>query len=182
MLIYTENNHIIILSMNEELENINEPENSEEIQEVSETEKLTAELAEAKDKYLRLYSEFENFRRRTAKEKIETILNATEGLVKDLLPVVDDFQRAKEAMDKSEDIEALKQGVDLIYGKLYRTLENKGLKPIDVIGQPFDVELEEVVTQIDMGVDKKGIVVDELEKGYYLNDKVIRYAKVVVGS
>ncbi len=155
---------------------------SETVEEVSELDKLAAELAESKDKYIRLYSEFDNYRKRTAKEKIDTIMNATEGLVKDLLPVIDDFQRAKEAMDKSDDVTALKEGIDLIYNKIYKTLENKGLKIIEAKEQPFDVEVHECVTQFAAGDDKKGLVVDELEKGYYLNDKVIRYSKVVVGN
>lgn len=167
---------------NEEPKLQEEPELQEATEEVSELEKLSGELAEAKDKYLRLYSEFDNFRKRTAKEKIDTILNATEGLLKDLLPVVDDFQRAKEAMAKSEDVDALREGVDLIYTKFYKVLENKGLKPIEAKEQPFDVELHESVTQFPAGDDKKGLVIEELEKGYFLNDKVIRYAKVVVGN
>jgi molecular chaperone GrpE len=167
---------------NEEPKLQEEPELQEATEEVSELEKLSGELAEAKDKYLRLYSEFDNFRKRTAKEKIDTILNATEGLLKDLLPVVDDFQRAKEAMEKSEDVDALREGVDLIYAKFYKVLENKGLKPIEGKEQPFDVELHESVTQFPAGDDKKGLVIEELEKGYFLNDKVIRYAKVVVGN
>lgn len=167
---------------NEEPKLQEEPELQEATEEVSELEKLSGELAEAKDKYLRLYSEFDNFRKRTAKEKIDTILNATEGLLKDLLPVVDDFQRAKEAMAKSEDVDALREGVDLIYTKFYKVLENKGLKSIEAKEQPFDVELHESVTQFPAGDDKKGLVIEELEKGYFLNDKVIRYAKVVVGN
>ena len=167
---------------NEEPKLQEEPELQEATEEVSELEKLSGELAEAKDKYLRLYSEFDNFRKRTAKEKVDTILNATEGLLKDLLPVVDDFQRAKEAMAKSEDVDALREGVDLIYTKFYKVLENKGLKPIEAKEQPFDVELHESVTQFPAGDDKKGLVIEELEKGYFLNDKVIRYAKVVVGN
>lgn len=165
----------------EEINKAEEPELTADA-ELSEVEKLTAELAETKDKYLRLYSEFDNFRKRTAKEKVETILNATEGLVKDLLPVVDDFQRAREAMDKTEDVKALKEGVDLIYNKFHKILESKGLKAIEAKDQPFDVELHESVTQFPAGEDKKGMVIDELEKGYFLNDKVIRYAKVVVGN
>lgn len=171
--------------MNEEVnenQNIESQELPENTEETSELEKLSGELSEAKDKYLRLYSEFDNFRKRTAKEKIENILNASEGLLKDLLPVVDDFQRAKDALDKSEDLNALKEGIGLIYNKFFKVLENKGLKPIESLGQPFDVELQESVTQFPAGDDKKGMVIDELEKGYFLNDKVIRYAKVVVGS
>lgn len=165
----------------EEINKAEEPELTTDT-ELSEVEKLTAELAEAKDKYLRLYSEFDNFRKRTAKEKVDIILNATEGLMKDLLPVVDDFQRAKEAMDKTEDVNTLREGTDLIYQKLYKVLESKGLKGIEAKDQPFDVDLHESVTQFPAGDDKKGIVIEELEKGYFLNDKVIRYAKVVVGN
>ncbi len=149
---------------------------------LSEVEKLTAELTEAKDKYLRLYSEFDNFRKRTAKEKGDIILNATEGLMKDLLPVLDDFQRAKEAMDKTDDVNTLREGTDLIYQKFSKVLESKGLKVLEAKDQPFDVELHECVTQFPAGDDKKGMVIEELEKGYFLNDKVIRYAKVVVGN
>jgi len=166
----------------EEVNKVEEPELTAGGDPTSEVEKLTAELAESKDKYLRLYSEFDNFRKRTAKEKIDTVLNATEGLVKDLLPVLDDFQRAKEAMDKTEDVKALKEGVDLIYHKFSKVLEGKGLKAMEAKDQPFDVELHECVTQFPADESKKGMVIDELEKGYFLNDKVIRYAKVVVGN
>lgn len=165
----------------EEVNSAEEPEITTDA-ELAEVEKLAAELAEAKDKYLRLYSEFDNFRKRTAKEKRETILNATEGLMKDLLPVLDDFQRAKEAMDKTEDVNTLREGTDLIYQKFKKVLESKGLKSIEAKDQPFDVELHESVTQFPAGDDKKGMVIEELEKGYFLNDKVIRYAKVVVGN
>lgn len=165
----------------EEVNKAEEPELTTDA-ELSEVEKLTAELAEARDKYLRLYSEFDNFRKRTAKEKVDIILNATEGLMKDLLPVLDDFQRAKEAMDKTDDVNALREGTDLIYQKFNKVLESKGLKVLEAKDQPFDVELHECVTQFPAGDDKKGMVIEELEKGYFLNDKVIRYAKVVVGN
>jgi len=148
----------------------------------SETQKLESEIAEAKDKYIRLYSEFDNFRRRTAKEKIETVMNATEGLMKELLPVMDDFERAQKSMETTEDIKAIKEGIDLIFNKLQKTLQAKGLKAMESKDQTFDVELHECITQFAAGDDKKGLVIDEVEKGYYLNDKVIRYAKVVVGS
>ena len=150
--------------------------------EISEIEKVSNELAETKDKYLRLYSEFENFRRRTAKERIELIATANEGLMKDLLPVIDDFTRAKAAMETSDDLEALKEGVNLIHNNFLRILESKGLKAIEAKDKPFDVEYHESVAQFPAGDDKKGIVVDEIEKGYFLNDKVIRYSKVVVGN
>ncbi|GAB3545817.1 nucleotide exchange factor GrpE [Spirosoma fluminis] len=141
------------------------------------------ELAELKDKYLRLYADFENFRRRTAKEKLELISNANEGLLQALIPVVDDFERAMQSMEQAEDVAALKEGVALIYTKLFKTLEGKGLKPMTSKGEPFNADLHESVTQFPAPSDDlKGKVIDEVEKGYYLNDKVIRFAKVIVGS
>jgi molecular chaperone GrpE len=154
--------------------------------ETTETEdikaKLESQLAEAKDKYLRLYAEFENFRRRTAKEKIETIQNASEGLIKELIPVIDDFERANKSFETVTEVEPLKEGISLVFSKLQKTLAAKGLKPMESKDKDFDVELHECITQFAAGEDKKGKVIDEVEKGYFLNDKVIRYAKVVVGS
>jgi len=141
------------------------------------------ELAEMKDKYLRLYADFENFRKRTLKEKSELRAAAGEDTVKLILPIVDDFERAKVSFDSSTDIEALKEGVDLIYTKLYKALESKGLKPMQSKGETFDVELHESIAQFPApSEDLKGKVIDEIEKGYYLNEKVIRYAKVIVGA
>lgn len=141
------------------------------------------EVAELKDKYLRLYADFENFRRRTAKEKLDLIGNANEGLLKALIPVVDDFERAMQSVEKTDDVAAVKEGVALIYNKLYKTLEGKGLKPMVSKGEPFNADLHESVTQFPAPTDDlKGKVIDEVEKGYYLNDKVIRFAKVIVGS
>lgn len=142
-----------------------------------------AEIAELKDKYLRLYADFENFRRRTAKEKLEMISGASADTVKLILPIVDDFERAKVSFDSSTDIEALKEGVDLIYTKLYKALESKGLKAMESKGADFDAEIHESIAQFPApSEDLKGKVIDEIEKGYYLNDKVIRYAKVIVGA
>ena len=141
------------------------------------------ELAELKDKYLRLYADFENYRRRTAKEKLDLISNANEGLLQALIPVVDDFERAMQSLDNTDDVTALKEGVSLIYTKLYKTLEGKGLKPMTAKGAQFDADLHESVTQFPAPSDDlKGKVIDEIEKGYYLNDKVIRFAKVIVGA
>lgn len=149
----------------------------------TELEKVQAELAEMKDKYLRMYSEFDNFKRRTSKEKIETMLTANRELMVALLPTLDDFDRTNKSLESVESVEALKEGVSLVFGKLLRTLEQKGLKPLETIGTVFDSELHEAVTQIPAPSEKmKGKVVDELEKGYYLNDKIIRYAKVVIGN
>jgi molecular chaperone GrpE len=142
-----------------------------------------AEIAELKDKYLRLYADFENFRRRTAKEKLEMISAASADTVKLILPIVDDFERAKVSFDSSTEIEALKEGVDLIYTKLYKALESKGLKAMESKGADFDAEIHESIAQFPApSEDLKGKVIDEIEKGYYLNDKVIRYAKVIVGA
>ncbi|GAB4045096.1 nucleotide exchange factor GrpE [Spirosoma litoris] len=150
---------------------------------VAETDRIGSELAELKDKYLRLYADFENFRRRTAKEKLDLISNANEGVLKALIPVVDDFERAMQSMENTEDVAALKEGVSLIYTKFFKTLEGKGLKPMISKGEPFDADLHESVTQFPApSPDLKGKVIDEIEKGYYLNDKVIRFAKVIVGS
>jgi molecular chaperone GrpE len=142
-----------------------------------------SEIAELKDKYLRLYADFENFRRRTAKEKLEMISGAGADTVKLILPIVDDFERAKVSFDSSTDVEALKEGVDLIYNKLFKALESKGLKAMSAKGEPFDAEIHESIAQFPApSEDLKGKVIDEIEKGYYLNDKVIRYAKVIVGA
>jgi molecular chaperone GrpE len=144
---------------------------------------LKQELALANDKFIRLYSEFDNFRRRTAKEKIDLMNNGAADFFKMMLPVVDDFERALKSINEASDVDALKQGVDLIYNKFKNTLTAKGLKEMESMEQPFDADLHEAITQIPAPTENlKGKVVDELEKGYYLNDKVIRYAKVVVGN
>jgi molecular chaperone GrpE len=164
-----------------------EVEKEEEKQEevvLSPEEKLEAEVKEAKDKYLRLYSEFENFRRRTAKEKLELIGSANESLIQSLLPIIDDFERADKSMTKDSDVKSVKEGVDLIYNKLKSILEQKGVKKIEAgAGSDFDVEFHEAITQIPAPEEKlKGKVVDVIESGYQLNDKVIRFAKVVTGA
>jgi molecular chaperone GrpE len=150
---------------------------------VDETEVLKKELAEQKDKYLRLYSEFENFRRRTAKEKMDLLKTANEDALVSLLPILDDFERAMKSIQETKDIDAVKEGINLIYTKLLKTLESKGLKSMETKGKDFNPDLHEAITQVPAASEKlKGKVVDELEKGYYLNDKVIRFAKVIIGS
>lgn len=150
---------------------------------VSELEQLKADLAESKDKYLRLYSEFENFRRRTSKEKLELIGTANKELMADLVPVLDDFERASRALAEKSDVEAAKEGIDLIYNKFKKTLESKGLKKMEVEkGHDFSEELHEAITQIPAGEELAGKVVDVVENGYFLNEKVVRFAKVVTGS
>ncbi|WP_128544179.1 nucleotide exchange factor GrpE [Larkinella soli] len=150
---------------------------------VSEFDKVSRELGELKDKYLRLYADFENFRRRTAKEKIDLISTANEGLLVALLPVLDDFERAMKSAETTTEVDALKEGVQLIYNKFNKVLEAKGLKPMESKGQVFDADLHESITQFPAPTDDlKGKVIDEVEKGYFLNEKVIRFAKVIVGS
>lgn len=160
------------------------------------TEKLEIELTESKDKYLRLYAEFENFRRRTNKEKADLVKNANENLLKNCIPIVDDFERALDSIKKGEELEtddaeilkkeisALKEGIDLVYNKLMKTLEQQGVKVMEPAkGKAFDIETQETITQIPApSEDLKGKVIDEVEKGYFLNEKVLRFAKVVIGS
>lgn len=183
-----ETNQAVEEQLVEEQENVDAAENEQEEPqedeiELSPEEKLQAEVAEAKDKYLRLYSEFENFRRRNAKERIDLIKTASADLMSELLPTVDDFDRAKQANEKQEDVEAIKEGFDLIHNKLIKTLEAKGLKLMETEkGTPFDADVHEAVTQFPGDEDMKGKIIDTVEKGYYLGDKVIRYAKVVIGA
>lgn len=144
---------------------------------------LDAKFNELNDKYVRLYSEFENFRRRTAKEKIELIGSASEKIIKDLLPVLDDFDRAIESNKKVNDIDVLKKGFELVHNKFLNLLLANGLKPISAIGKEFNLDEHEAITKTPVSNKKdKDKVVDELEKGYLLNDKVIRFAKVVIGE
>jgi molecular chaperone GrpE len=136
-----------------------------------------------REKYIRLYSEFENFRRRTAKERLDLIQNASKDIIESLLPVVDDLERAIKALQGIEENNSALEGMDLVYKKFYGILERKGLKPMVAVGQPFDAEIHEAVTQFTApSPDLVGKVIDEVEKGYYLNDKVVRFAKVVVGN
>ena len=152
-------------------------------QELEPLQALQAKYDELNDKYLRLYSDFDNFRRRTSKERIELLRSGGEDVFKILIPVLDDFERAMRTMETSQDVPSVKQGVELIYQKLSKELTNKGLKAMETVGQPFDSEFHEALTQIPAPTpDLKNKVIDEMEKGYFLNEKVIRFAKVVVGS
>lgn len=150
---------------------------------ISEEDKLKAEVAEWQNKHLRLYAEFDNFKRRTSKERLELLQIAGKDVIVDLLPILDDFERAQKSMETATDIEAVKEGVKLVHHKLRNTLANKGLKEMDAKGKDFDADVHEGITNIPApSNDLKGKVVEELEKGYYLNDKVIRFAKVIIGS
>ena len=156
---------------------------AEEVPEPTPEEKLQAELAAMNDKYLRLYAEFDNYRRRTARQQIEMQKNAGGETIKEILPVIDDFERAIDSNNETEDPEALKMGFSLIHNKLKTTLERIGLQEIDAEGKPFDTDLHEAITNIPAPSDDlKGKVVDVVEKGYYLNDQVLRFSKVVVGQ
>lgn len=146
------------------------------------TEKLQAELEEQKDKYLRLFAEFDNYKRRTAKERIELFQTAGKDVIISLLEVMDDCDRAEKQMQKSDDTASIKEGIGLVFSKLRNTLTNKGLKPMQSVNTEFDVEKHEAITEVPAADGMKGKVVDEVEKGYYLNDKIIRFAKVVVGK
>ncbi|MFN3917077.1 MAG: nucleotide exchange factor GrpE [Flavobacteriales bacterium] len=154
-----------------------------ETNELNETETLRKQLEEQNDKFLRLYSEFDNFRKRTAREKLDIVKNAGEDVIKQMLPIIDDFERAIQNNENVEDTTTLKEGFNLIYSKLKTNLEAKGLTPMGAKGEPFDTDKHEALTNIPAPSDEeKGKVVDVIEKGYLLNDKVIRFAKVVVGS
>lgn len=138
---------------------------------------------ELNDRYLRLYSEFDNYRKRTAREKAEIIKTAGADIFTALLPVLDDFDRAAKALETSTEIEAVKEGVQLIHQKLASVLKAKGLEEMNASGEAFDADLHEAITMVSTGDEaSKGKVIEELEKGYLLNGKVIRFAKVVVGN
>jgi molecular chaperone GrpE len=170
------------------------PSNSEEttetavedtlVEEISEEEKLRKELNNSKDQYLRLVAEFDNFRKRSAKERIETIQTATKDLMQSLIAVLDDSERASKTMETATDLQAVKEGVALVLGKLNSILTAKGLKAMETgAGSEFDAELHEAITEIPAPTPAlEGKVVDVIERGYYLNEKLIRHAKVVVGK
>lgn len=144
---------------------------------------LKSEIASMNDKYLRLYSEFDNYRKRTMRERAELIKTSTSGLITQLLPVIDDFERALHSLNRATDVVALREGVELIYGKFRKTLEQKGLEEIKAVGELFDTDHHEAITNIPATDEsQKGIVVEEIEKGYMLNGAVIRFAKVAVAN
>jgi len=150
---------------------------------LGEIDQLKADLADQKDKYLRLMAEFENFKRRTAKERVDLIQTAGKDVIVSLLDVMDDCDRAEKQLNGSDDIAVQKEGIQLVFNKIRTTLHAKGLKAMESIDQAFDVELHEAITEVPVpDASKKGKVIDEVTKGYYLNDKIIRFAKVVVGK
>lgn len=144
---------------------------------------LQASLDEQRDKYLRLYAEFENFKKRSFKEKLDLLRSAAQDTLTAILPILDDFDRAKQVSDDPNTNEEFSEGVSLVYNRLYQVLTNQGLKAMETDGVSFDPELHEAVSEIEVpSKDMKGKILDTIEKGYYLNDKIIRHAKVVVGK
>ena len=151
--------------------------------EESELERLSEQLEEQKDKYIRLFAEFDNFRRRTAKEKMELVQTAGKDVIVSLLDIMDDCDRAEMQIQNTDDVDQIKNGIQLIFNKLRNTLQSKGLKAMESLNTAFDVEKHEAITEITAATkEQKGKVIDDVQKGYYLNDKIIRFAKVVVGK
>ncbi len=164
-------------------ENTDSQENSEVTEEVKSEPTAEEKYAELNNKYLRIHAEFDNYRKRTNKEKIDIIGNASASVLKDMIPVIDDFERAILNNKEVDDATSIKQGFELIYNKFVNTLKSRGLTPMDSIGQDFNPDIHEAIANVPAPKKKqKGKVIDAVEKGYTLNDKVIRFAKVVVGQ
>jgi len=170
----------------QEMENpSNETVQEQDTEAIQESKEPTAEerYAELNNKYIRIHAEFDNYRKRTNKEKLDTINSANAGVLKDMLPVLDDFERAIKNNETVEDAAAIKEGFNLIFNKFRSIMESKGIKEMKTKGEPFDSEIHEAIANVPAPKKKdKGKVIEAVEKGYYLNDKVIRYAKVVVGQ
>ena len=183
-----ENEELQDQPVNAEANGQEEEQNTEEMNESTETaqeEDTTAvQLAEMKDKFVRLMAEFENFRRRTAKERQDLLKTASQDVMVELLPVLDDMERARQSMEATKDVDAMLQGLELVFHKLKHVTQQKGLKAMQIhAGDDFDSDMHEAVTQIPAPSEElKGKIVDVIEKGYTLNDKVIRFAKVIIGA
>ncbi len=165
-----------------EMENENIKPNKKSNGKNKKVKELEQKVEELNDKYLRLYSEFDNYRKRTSKERIDLQLSASKDLILELLPVVDDFERAIQSFKEHKLSAEAQKGVELIYNKLVNILKKKGVEPIDVVNKDFDTDIMEAVTNVPAGDEMKGKVVDVIQKGYMLNGNVLRYPKVVVGS
>ncbi len=176
----TDNDNIQDENLNTEEHNATE---NVETPEVDELTSLNEKLAESNDRYTRLVAEFDNYKKRTSKEKLELMQSAGKDVLVKLLPVLDDFDRSMSFMKDIPNDDSVKQGVELVNTKFRKTMEQLGLKEMDVIGKPFDPEFQEAITSIPAPTDDlKNKVIDVIEKGYFLNDSVIRFAKVVVGQ
>lgn len=187
------------LSESDNLKNGQQPQNTEEVSALNDStennagdsaetsptpeELMKQEIDQLNDKYIRLFAEFDNYKRRTAKERLDLMGSANKETVVSMLPVLDDFERAFKAFENANDVTALKEGVELIFTKFKNIMVSKGVKAMDSIGQPFNIDFHEAITNIPAPSEElKGKVIDEVEKGYFLNDKVVRFAKVVVGE
>ncbi len=156
---------------------------NEPVVQEDELEKMRAEIGSLKDKYIRLVAEFDNFRKRNAKERVELIQTAGKEVITSLLEVMDDSERAEKQIANAQDINAIKEGVQLVFQKLRNTLQAKGLKAMESTGKDFNPDIHEAITEIPASAEAlKGKIIDEVEKGYFLNDKIIRFAKVIVGK
>ncbi|MDO6435089.1 nucleotide exchange factor GrpE [Flavitalea sp. BT771] len=179
-----------IEDMDQHMEDMNTDENvagtthlNDRLSGEDELEKLKEEVQSQKDKYLRLFAEFDNFRKRSARENLELRQTAGKEVIISLLDVLDDCDRAEKQLQAAENIDQVKDGIQLVFSKLRSTLQSRGLKPMQSIHTDFDVEKHEAITEVPVQDDRlKGKVIDEVTKGYYLNDKIIRFAKVVVGK
>lgn len=163
-------------------ENISGSQRLDDAVDESELESLKSKIDELNDRYLRQVADFDNFKRRNARERIELIQTAGREVIVDLLDVLDDSERAQKQLETTDNVQQIKEGVQLVFTKLRNTLSAKGLKPMEALNKDFNADLHEAVTEIEAGDEMKGKVVAELQKGYYLNDKIIRFAKVVVGK
>lgn len=143
---------------------------------------LEAQVAAQKDQYLRLYAEFDNYKKRTLKEKAELIQTAGKNVLEQMLPLIDDVERAMDSVKCAESVDAVKEGMELIHGKFIKFLDSNNVKEIETVGMPFNTDFHEAVAQVPMGEDKKGIVIDCAQKGYIMGEKVVRFAKVVIGA
>lgn len=159
-----------------------EPAAGETTEQEKEIQRLKEQVAGLNDRYLRQAAEFDNFKRRNAKERMELIQTAGKDVIVDLLDVLDDSERAQKGMETTSDVQQIKEGVQLVFTKLRNSLQAKGLKPMEAKGKDFDADVHEAITEIEAGPEMQGKIVDEVIKGYYLNDKIIRFAKVVVGK
>jgi molecular chaperone GrpE len=170
------------LPIQEELQS-NQKENCEENEQVNIENPLENQLNEQKDKFLRLFAEFDNYKKRVAKERLELFATAGKDIIIEFLPIIDDFERAIKSNENSEDLSAIKEGMLLIYDKMLKSFERKGVKKVIAKGERFDADMHEAITEIPViDESQKGLVIDEIESGYMLNDKMIRFSKVVVGK
>lgn len=167
----------------EEKVNVEEDAQEQEQEALNELDTLKNQLQEQKDKYLRLFADFDNFKKRTAKERLDLLNTAGKDVILSVIPILDDFDRAMLVAEKATEVSSVKEGMLLIRNKMFNILEQRGVKAMDSIGEAFDPERHEAITEIPApNEDMKGKVIDQVEKGYFMHDKIIRYAKVVVGK